>query len=150
MLREDLAPEAAGHTWYPNSFLAPLNVNEPWLSSALQVLGRVPGATTESFQEAAEAARDGANVTDGAKQILRRTAVLELEGFGTALAQALATVQRLGQAEQRIGLEAAQDPVAIDHERHPLRRGDAEQSPLEPELLAHPAPRSCRQSGAAP
>jgi len=31
-----LAPEAAGHTWYPNSFLAPLEKNEPWLSSALK------------------------------------------------------------------------------------------------------------------
>jgi predicted esterase len=31
-----LAPEAAGNTWYPNSFLAPLAHNEPWLSSALK------------------------------------------------------------------------------------------------------------------
>lgn len=31
-----VAPEAAGHTWYPNSFLAPLAENEPWLSSALK------------------------------------------------------------------------------------------------------------------
>lgn len=31
-----LAPQAAGHTWYPNSFLAPLEQNEPWLSSALK------------------------------------------------------------------------------------------------------------------
>jgi predicted esterase len=30
-----LAPEAAGHTWYPNSFLAPRSSNEPFLSSAL-------------------------------------------------------------------------------------------------------------------
>ncbi len=30
-----LAPQAAGHSWYPNSFLAPLEKNEPWLSSAL-------------------------------------------------------------------------------------------------------------------
>ena len=30
-----LAPEAAGHTWYPNSFLAPRTQNEPHLSSAL-------------------------------------------------------------------------------------------------------------------
>jgi phospholipase/carboxylesterase len=36
-----LAPEAAGHTWYPNSFLAPLEQNEPWLSSALSKLGKV-------------------------------------------------------------------------------------------------------------
>jgi len=31
-----LAPQAAGSTWYPNSFLAPRESNEPWLSSALR------------------------------------------------------------------------------------------------------------------
>lgn len=30
-----LAPQAAGHSWYPYSFLAPLEQNEPGLSSAL-------------------------------------------------------------------------------------------------------------------
>jgi phospholipase/carboxylesterase len=30
-----IAPQAAQHTWYPQSFLAPLEENEPWLSSAL-------------------------------------------------------------------------------------------------------------------
>jgi predicted esterase len=30
-----LAPQAAGATWYPYSFLFPLAQNEPWLSSAL-------------------------------------------------------------------------------------------------------------------
>lgn len=34
-----LAPQAAGHTWYPNSFLAPLARNEPGLSSGLAVIG---------------------------------------------------------------------------------------------------------------
>jgi predicted esterase len=34
-----VAPQAAGGTWYPNSFLAPLASNEPWLSSALAALG---------------------------------------------------------------------------------------------------------------
>jgi predicted esterase len=29
------APEAAGHTWYPLSFMAPREANEPYLSSAL-------------------------------------------------------------------------------------------------------------------
>ena len=33
-----VAPEAADNTWYPNSFLAPLASNEPWLSSALAVI----------------------------------------------------------------------------------------------------------------
>jgi len=35
------APQAAGHSWYPHSFLAPLADNEPWLSSALQVIGDI-------------------------------------------------------------------------------------------------------------
>lgn len=33
-----LAPEAAGHTWYPYSFLAPIEQNEPGISSGLRVL----------------------------------------------------------------------------------------------------------------
>jgi phospholipase/carboxylesterase len=33
-----LAPEAAGHSWYPNSFMAPVASNEPWLSSALALI----------------------------------------------------------------------------------------------------------------
>src|SRR5262249_25900999 len=36
-----LAPQAAGHTWYPYSFLAPIQQNEPWLTSALNSLGKV-------------------------------------------------------------------------------------------------------------
>ena len=35
-----IAPQAAGHTWYPHSFLAPLDRNEPALSSALRAVGR--------------------------------------------------------------------------------------------------------------
>ena len=35
-----LAPQAAGHSWYPYSFLAPIPQNEPWLSSALNKLGK--------------------------------------------------------------------------------------------------------------
>jgi predicted esterase len=34
-----LAPEAAGHTWYPTSFLAPVERNEPGRTSALGVIG---------------------------------------------------------------------------------------------------------------
>lgn len=40
--REDiayLAPEAVGNTWYPYSFLTPMNENEPGLSSALSLIG---------------------------------------------------------------------------------------------------------------
>lgn len=43
-----LAPEAAGHTWYPYSFLSPMEQNQPWLNSALSLIEnaveRVTGA----------------------------------------------------------------------------------------------------------
>jgi predicted esterase len=39
-----LAPEAAGRSWYPGRFLAPLDQNEPWLSSGLAVLGELLAA----------------------------------------------------------------------------------------------------------
>ncbi len=42
-----LAPQAAGRTWYPRSFLAPLEANEPHLSSALQTVAHV----LASFEE---------------------------------------------------------------------------------------------------
>lgn len=33
-----LAPQAANHTWYPNSGFGPIESNQPWVSSAFQVL----------------------------------------------------------------------------------------------------------------
>jgi len=48
-----LAPQAAGHTWYPGSFLAPREQNEPYLSSAL---AKVASVVAEI--EAAGIARD--------------------------------------------------------------------------------------------
>ena len=39
--RDDIhyvAPRATQNTWYPNSFLAPIDTNEPWLYSSLSLL----------------------------------------------------------------------------------------------------------------
>lgn len=36
-----LAPEATNNTWYPHSFMAPPEHNEPWLGSALSLLERM-------------------------------------------------------------------------------------------------------------
>jgi phospholipase/carboxylesterase len=33
-----LAPQATNNTWYPLSFLAPTSSNEPWLSSAIDII----------------------------------------------------------------------------------------------------------------
>ena len=43
-----LAPQAAGNTWYPYSFLAPLEANEPFLGSALRAVGSVVEAVAEA------------------------------------------------------------------------------------------------------
>jgi len=37
------APEAAGRTWYPYSFLAPIERNEPWLTESLAKVGETVG-----------------------------------------------------------------------------------------------------------
>lgn len=41
-----LAPQAADHTWYPYSFLAPIEQNEPWLSSAIRKVESVVESCT--------------------------------------------------------------------------------------------------------
>lgn len=42
-----VAPQAAGYTWYPYSFLAPTEQNEPGLSSALALIGHLVGSLEE-------------------------------------------------------------------------------------------------------
>ncbi|MEJ1158707.1 alpha/beta hydrolase [Prosthecomicrobium sp. N25] len=39
-----LAPEAQGRTWYPYRFIEPVERNEPWLGSALAVVGGLVAA----------------------------------------------------------------------------------------------------------
>lgn len=36
-----LAPQAAGNAWYPNPFTAPLEMNEPYLTAALDMVSRL-------------------------------------------------------------------------------------------------------------
>jgi phospholipase/carboxylesterase len=36
-----LAPQAAGNTWYPNPFTAPIEANEPYLTAALDTVSRL-------------------------------------------------------------------------------------------------------------
>ena len=43
-----LAPQAAGHTWYPQSFLSPIESNEPGLSSALALLAAIESRVSEA------------------------------------------------------------------------------------------------------
>jgi phospholipase/carboxylesterase len=43
-----LAPQAARGTWYPDRFLAPVENNEPWLSSAKELFGSVVGRAVDA------------------------------------------------------------------------------------------------------
>jgi phospholipase/carboxylesterase len=43
-----LAPQATGNTWYPHSFLAPMERNEPYLSGALDALADLLERTEEA------------------------------------------------------------------------------------------------------
>src|SRR5260370_25788153 len=46
-----LAPQAAGNAWYPNPFTAPIESNEPYLSSAISVLEDVLAKITEHVKQ---------------------------------------------------------------------------------------------------
>lgn len=47
-----LAPQATGNTWYPYSFMAPTTQNEPWLTSALELLkGKVEELVTKGISK---------------------------------------------------------------------------------------------------
>jgi phospholipase/carboxylesterase len=50
-----LAPQAAGNSWYPYSFLAPLQQNEPGISSGLAAIGDVVSRIEEAGVSAARA-----------------------------------------------------------------------------------------------
>ncbi len=43
-----LAPQAAGFTWYPNTFLAPIASNEPGISSGMQIINSLVMQITET------------------------------------------------------------------------------------------------------
>ncbi len=43
-----LAPQAAGYQWYPNRFIMPVATNEPYLSSALQLVDELVTSVTNS------------------------------------------------------------------------------------------------------
>lgn len=45
-----LAPEAKGHAWYPHPFTAPLEENEPYLSSALDLLEALLAEVTKHVE----------------------------------------------------------------------------------------------------
>lgn len=43
-----VAPQATHNTWYPNSFMAPTESNQPWLDSALAAVGAVVEQVVEA------------------------------------------------------------------------------------------------------
>src|ERR671938_79001 len=80
-----LAPAAAGNAWYPNSFTAPLDSNEPYLSSALGVLDELiarVGATVPASRVVLLGFSQGACLTleYAARHARRYGAIIGLSG----------------------------------------------------------------------
>ncbi|MCL7965337.1 MAG: dienelactone hydrolase family protein [marine benthic group bacterium] len=45
-----IAPRAAAGSWYPQSFLAPIEANQPWLDSALRTLDRTVDELRQEYR----------------------------------------------------------------------------------------------------
>jgi predicted esterase len=81
-----LAPQAAGHTWYPYSFLNPIEQNQPYLDSALRKIDAIVKGLTDAGVRANKIAllgfSQGACLTSeyAARHPRRYGAVLALTG----------------------------------------------------------------------
>ena len=102
-----LAPQAAGGTWYPNRFTAPLERNEPYLSSALRAVA------------------DAVAVVAGAGIELPRAAIIGFsQGACLALEFGARTARRYGAL---IGLSGGLIGPEVDRSRYP---GSLDGTPL--------------------
>lgn len=125
-----LAPEAAGNSWWPQSFLAPIAANEPGLSSSLATVERVAGGLERQgfgrertvllgFSQGACLALEYAARSGGAFR-----AVVGLSGglVGTADADGPRRDDLYGYAGKRFDYAARLDGVSVFlgcHERDP-------------------------------
>ncbi|MDQ3068446.1 MAG: phospholipase [Acidobacteriota bacterium] len=81
-----LAPQAADHAWYPNRFMAPIESNEPWLTSALKkiatLIGEAAAAGIGPERVALAGFSQGACLVSefAARHALRYRAVIALSG----------------------------------------------------------------------
>ena len=130
------APEAAGRSWWPVSFLAPMRALEPWLGSALAAVDRaLDAAAEEGFADDRVAllgfSQGGCLALEHAARRGRRVrAVYGLSAglVGTADGDEPASPELYGHAPKRFDYSARLDgmPVHIGcHERDPhipLRR----------------------------
>jgi phospholipase/carboxylesterase len=125
-----VAPEAAGNSWWPQSFLAPIAANEPGLSSSLATVERVAGGLERQgfgrertvllgFSQGACLALEHAARSGGAFR-----AVVGLSGglVGTADADGPRRDDLYGHAGKRFDYAARLDGVPVFlgcHERDP-------------------------------
>ena len=131
-----LAPEAAGHTWYPYSFLRPLADNEPGLSSAIGVLDGIVG----------DLGRRGIASHRIALLGFSQGACLTLE-YAASHARRYAAVAGLSGAV--IGPEGTPRDYKGSMDGTPLFLGCSDVDPHIPLARVHETARVCRALGAA-
>lgn len=119
-----LAPEATGNTWYPQRFLAPPEQNEPWLSSALDVVERL---VAEALAAGIEPERIGlVGFSQGACLVLEHVARFPRRyGFVAGLSGALIGPTHtprmavdLGQMPVLLGCAERDGHIPLEHVEH--------------------------------
>ena len=125
-----LAPQAAGRSWWPQSFLAPLATNEPGLTSGLAAVARVVGRLESEGVAAGRTALLGFSqgaclaLEYGARAGRGFLALVGLSGglLGTADTGAPPRAELYGHAPKRFDYQARLDGTAVllgCHERDP-------------------------------
>jgi predicted esterase len=130
------APQAFAHTWYPQSFLAPIEQNEPWLSSALRILGR----ELKSFEE------EGLSAERVMMLGFSQGACLTLE-FAVRHPRRYAGV--VGLSGGFIGMPGIVRDVAGSMDGTPVFLGCSDRDPHIPEKRVHETADLFRRMGAA-
>jgi predicted esterase len=124
-----LAPEAAGRVWYPRPFMTPAAGNEPWLTSAKNVVATLLGVAAEAGVPAERTALLGfsqgacLSLEYAARNPRRYGGVLALSGglIGDAIAPTSYTGSLAGtpilvacsDVDQFIPLQRVQDSAAV-------------------------------------
>lgn len=130
-----VAPEAPGYTWYPLSFLAPIEKNEPYLSAALRTLQDV----------VTDLERDGVGADRVAILGFSQGACLSLE-FAARHARRYAGV--FGLSGGLIGPPGTPRDYRGSFERTPVFLGCSDVDPHIPLERVHESAEVCRRLGA--
>jgi hypothetical protein len=129
-----LAPQAAGHIWYPHCFIEPVEVNEPYLGSALSMLGELVDRVAAGGRPAHP---DWACARDGSFEARRALPARERH-----MVEPFIFFDQMGAGEFLAGRGAGRPPVPAHRPLHRyLSIRGQDPAPRQPTLAPVPRPR---------